>query len=114
MPKEPHEDPTLPEFPFQIVATDFCHISGFSYLIYVDSYSGWVEVANLTSTNFSAVETVFLMYFATFGVPEEVGSDGGPPFDYHNYIEFLRRWNIRRRLSSAHYHQSNGRAEAAV
>ncbi len=113
-PKEPTIHPTPPEVPFEQVATDFCKISGFSYLIYVDAYSGWIEVSNLTSTNFNAVKKVMLMYFATFGVPETIASDGGPPYDSGDYIAFLKQWNIKRRLSSAYYAQSNGRAEAGV
>ena len=34
-PKEPFKDRTLPEVPFEQVATDLCKIFGFSYLIYV-------------------------------------------------------------------------------
>ena len=111
---EPPTDRPQPEFPFQQVATDLFKLSGFQYLVYVDGYSGWIEVANLTTTNFRAIEKVFLMYFALFGVIEEISSDGGPPFDAHDYIAFLQKWNIKRRLSSAYYPQSNGRAEAGV
>jgi len=113
-PAEPPIESQAPEVPFQMVATDLCKLSGFSYLIYVDAYSGWVEVASLTSTNFQAITKVLLMYFALFGVPEEIAADGGPPFDSHDYTTFLKRWRIRRRLSSAYYPQSNGRAEAGV
>ena len=113
-PAEPFIQPRQPEVPFEIVATDLCKLSGFSYLIYVDSYSGWVEVANLTSQNFQAIKRVLLMYFAIFGVPEEIAADGGPPFDSNDYNVFLKQWKIRKRLSSAYYPQSNGRAEAGV
>ena len=112
-PESPVE-PRAPEVPFEIVATDLCKLSGFSYLIYVDAYSGWVEVANLSTTNFRSLKKVFLMYFALFGVPEEIAADGGPPFDSHDYKAFLKQWRIRQRLSSAYYAQSNGRAEAGV
>ena len=112
-PESPIE-PRTPEVPFEIVATDLCKLSGFSYLIYVDAYSGWVEVANLTSTNFRSIKKVFLMYFGMFGVPEEIAADGGPPFDSHDYKAFLKQWRIHQRLSSAYYAQSNGRAEAGV
>jgi transposase InsO family protein len=53
-------------------------------------------------------------WFIRFGVAEEVVSDGGPPFDSNEYKEFLRLWGAKRRLSSAYYPQSNGRAELAV
>ena len=52
------------------------------------------------------------MYFAIFGVPEQIASDGGPPFDSRDYTQF--RWKIRRRLSSSYYPQRNGRAEVSV
>ena len=31
------------------------------------------------------------MYFATFGVPEQIVSVGGPPFDSRDYTQFLKR-----------------------
>ena len=55
-----------------------------------------------------------LMYFATFDVPEEIDSDGRPPFDSRDYINFLAEWNIIQRLSSTYFTQSNGRAEVGV
>ena len=112
--KERTIEPTLPETPFEQIAVDLCAISGFAYLIYVDVYSGWIEVANLTNKGFNAIHRVMLMYFATFGVPQKIASDGGPPFDSMDYLHFLKKWKIRRRLSSAYYPQSNGRAEVGV
>ena len=52
--------------------------------------------------------------FATFGVPEEISSDGGPEFTARETENFLNRWGVRHRLSSAYFPQSNGRAEVAV
>ena len=48
--------------------------------------------------------------FAQMGVPEELATDGGPSFTAYE----TRQWGISHRLSSAHYPQSNGRAEGAV
>ena len=90
-PKELFEDRTLPEVPFEQVTTILCKTSGFSYLIFVDGYSGWIEVASLTNTGFNVIKKVFLMYFATFGVPGEIRSDGGPPFDAGDYIAFFQQ-----------------------
>ena len=82
--------------------------------MYADRYSGWVEVAKLRDKKISSIRECMLRWFALFGVPEGVSSDGGPPFNSSEYTTFLRTWDIQRRLSSAHYPQSNGRAEAAV
>ena len=40
--------------------------------------------------------------------------DGGPNLDSREFLEFMKQWGIKRRLSSAYYPQSNGRAEVAV
>ena len=113
-----HAEPTIltppPEYPFQQVATDFADIEGHDFLVYADRYSGWLEVAKLHSKTEKSVKETFLKWFSTYGVPEEMASDGGPPFNSAGYDDFLMRWGIKKRLSSAYYPQSNGRAEAAV
>ena len=53
-------------------------------------------------------------FFATFGVPEEIATDGGPEFVAHETKDFYKRWGVKHRLSSAYHPQSNGRAELAV
>ena len=50
----------------------------------------------------------------TFGVPTSLSSDGGPEFSATPTSEFLSRWGVHHRESSAYYPQSNGRAEVAV
>ena len=115
-PSQPSETMMLsqpPEFPFQHVVTDFAEIEGHDFLVYADRYSGWLEVAKLHNKTWKAVHQIFLEWFA-YGVPEEISCDGGPPFSSLAFKDFLTRWEIRRRQSSAYYPQSNGRAEAAV
>ena len=116
-PSQPSESMMIsapPAYPFQQSVTDFAKIEGHDFLIYADRYSGWAEVAKLGSTAWRMVCQAFLKWFAAFGVPEEMSSDGGPPFNAFAYDEFLSSWGISKRQSSAHYPQSNGRAEAAV
>ena len=93
---------------------DLFHLSGHLYLVYADRYSGWVEVAKLNNGIIRSVKGVLLSWFTSYGVPEEISTDGGPPFKPSDYTNPLKDWNIRPRLSSAYYAQSNGRAEAAV
>ena len=75
LPKEPPIETPTPESPFEQLHMDLCSISGFSYLVYVDVYSGWVEVANLNGTSFNTVREVLMMYFSTFGIPQELLSN---------------------------------------
>lgn len=114
-PKEPLIRPPQPDHPFQQVVTDLFHMAGHTYIIFADRFSGWTEVAPLkTSSNATAVINILRRYFATFGVPQELSSDGGPPFESNEFNTFLKNWGINHRLSSAYFPQSNGRAESAV
>ena len=115
-PSQPSEEMIItppPDYPFQQVVTDFAEIEGHDFLVYADRYSGWLEVAKLNNKVWKTVHQTLLSWF-DFGVPEEISSDGGPPFNSMEYESFLQRWDIRRRQSSAYYPQSNGRAEVAV
>ena len=103
-----------PEIPFQQTVVDLFDLEGHQFIVYADHYSGWIEAAKLSNSRFCTVKKFFLRWFAAFGVPEEISSDGGPPFNSAEYRTLLRTWNITQRLSSAYYAQSNGRAEAAV
>ncbi|KAG0723273.1 hypothetical protein GWK47_042967 [Chionoecetes opilio] len=57
---------------------------------------------------------VFRRWFKRFGIPEELSCDGGTNLTSQESRGFLDTWRVRLRVSSAHYPQSNGRAEAAV
>ena len=113
-PAEPIIISPPPEMPFEQTVADLFSLEGHTFLAYADRFSGWVEVERLPSHTFRNVRQTFLRWFRTYGVPEEIATDGGPPFNANDYKVFLRTWDVRKRLSSAHYPQSNGRAEAAV
>jgi len=103
-----------PEMPFEQVATDLFKIGAHSYLVYADRFSGWTEAKRPATQSFKSIKKCFLGWFKTFGVPDEISADGGPPFQSSEYKSFLKTWDITARLSSAYYPQSNGRAEVAV
>jgi hypothetical protein len=93
---------------------DLCYLAGHHYLVYVDRYSGWIEIAKMNTTTTRDIRRELLFWFTLFGVPMEIATDGGPPFNSMEYAQFIKDLDIRTRLSSAYYPQSNGRAEAAV
>ena len=111
---EPLLEVETPEFPFQSTATDLFHCQGHKFLIYVDRFSAWLEIALTPRSDALTVIGNLRHWFTTFGVPMDIASDGGPPFDSTTYIAFLKTWGISRRLSSAYFPRSNGRAELGV
>ena len=111
---EPMITTPLPKLPFQKIAADFYQKGKHNYFIYADRFSGWTEVSKVHSTSFNNIKKDLISWFRTYGIPEEISSDGGPPFRSGEYMKFLDTWGISQRLSSAYYPQSNGRAEIGV
>ena len=105
-------------YPFESIFSDFFDSSDFHYLIAGDRLSGWVEVfsspVKTKNSGSHSLVSHLRSFFGCFGVPNELSSDGGPEFTAKFTSDFLKRWNVHHRISSAYYPKSNGRAEVAV
>ena len=106
----------IAEWPFQQICADFFENEGHSYLTIVDRYSSWLNIYPFPhqTANSNAIITQFRSLFSSYGVSEELSTDGGPQFTSNTFQQFLKDWGVKHRLSSAGYPQSNGRAELAV
>ena len=104
----------LPQLPWQKVGTDIFEWNKSNYLLTIDYYSRWIEIAKLH--NMSSEEVVFhtRSVFAQHGIPEMVISDNGPQFASDTYARFAREYGFDHVTSSPHYPQCNGEAERAV
>ncbi len=105
---------TLPELPWQKVGTDLFEWKGNTYLLIVDYYSRFIEVAKLNHTTAGEVITHTKSIFARHGIPEVVISDNGPQFSAKAFKDFAKAYQFSHRTSSPYYPQSNGEAERAV
>ena len=114
--------PPLPSQPpstlFEAVFADFFDYGGRHYLVVGDRLSGWTEVLSSTAGTpiggSAGLVRHLRSFFSTFGVPQELSSDGGPEFTAGQTEEFLQLWGVKHRISSVSFPQSNGRAEVAV
>ena len=77
---EPLLPSSLPDLPWQRVAADFFEFKSHTYLLVVDYYSHYIEVALMSSTTTSQTILHLRSIFARHGVPEELVSDNGPQF----------------------------------
>ena len=115
-PSNPNAPPTpLPEptYPFQLICADFFHYKGHYYLVIVDRYSNW-PIVERAEHGSQGLISCLKQTFTTFGIAEELSSDGGPEFMSTDFKQFMKQWGIHHRVSSVAYPHSNCRAEIGV
>jgi hypothetical protein len=114
----PPTAPEVPTTPFEKIAADYFDLKAKHFLVIADRLSGWTEVVHVKvgspSAGSKGLCDALRRVLITFGVPNEISSDGGSEFISNETQDFLSRWGIKHRLSSAYLPQSNGRAEVAV
>ena len=93
--KLPPVIPRLPKVPFEMICADVFNLHVKHYLVIGDRLSGWTEVVQVRpGTHNSGAKGLcqtFRQIFATFGVPEEISSDGGPEFIAKETDDFFSR-----------------------
>ena len=89
-------------------------MNGNVFLIIVDSYSKWLEVERVKSTNAKTTCAVLRKLFATHGVPRVIVSDNGPGFASEEFDQFLKMNGVRHVFSAPYHPSSNGQAERMV
>ena len=112
--REPMLPSSLPDRPFQKVDVDLCEFKGLQYLVIVDYYSRYIDLAHLPNIMSSMVVNKMKNSFAHHGIPETVISDNGTQFTSAEFKTFSVDWNFQHVTSSLHYPQSNREAERAV
>ncbi|GFT44598.1 retrovirus-related Pol polyprotein from transposon 17.6 [Trichonephila clavipes] len=78
----------------------------------IDYLSKYVELKPLNSTKAQSVITVRKSIYATHGIPEELVSDGGPPYS-SNLMHFFREWGIKYHVTPPHFPRANVQIERA-
>nr|VZI04460.1 unnamed protein product [Spirometra erinaceieuropaei] len=114
-PRQPPVPWEPPERPWSRVHIDFAGpLNGVSYLILVDAYSKWPEIAPLNPATASSTITFLRRIFSQNGLPEVLVSDNGSQFTSSSIEDFCRQHNIQHLRSPPYHPQSNGQAERFV
>lgn len=111
---EPLMSHDIPSRPWAKVGVDLFEFKGREYLLCVDYFSKYPEIALLQNMSSEATVTALKSIFARHGIPSEVISDNGPQFASHTFHKFAEEWNFTHSTSSPKYPKSNGQAERCV
>ena len=113
-PALPPVQSAVPEYPFQQVATDYFQEGSWHYFIFVCRYSNWLSVYQAKKGDSKELVTQLRRYMATFGVMDEISSDGATVYTSEEVRKFLKTFGVNHRTSSAYNPHSNQRAEGGV
>jgi hypothetical protein len=104
-------------FAFQECSSDLLEYNGDTFLLIIDRLSSWWEqLYRYGAAGLSGEKTTdcFRQWFARYGAPERLRTDGGPQFSSGRFSDLMKEFDISHRVSSPHHARSNGHAEAGV
>ena len=112
---EPLKPTPTPDRPWQLIGSDLFKWKSKTYLIVIDYFSRYIEVAEMPKIPTSAaVITRMKAMFARHGIPDAVKTDNGTQYMSCEFREFASSYGFRHTTSSPLNPQSNGEAERAV
>ena len=82
-------------------------------MVVLNRYSSWPIVQQSRDGSSGLVKCLGEI-FVTYGIADELSSDGGPELTAEETQQLLWNWGVHRRLSSVALAHSNGRAELGV
>ena len=111
---EPLKPIEFPSRPWQRIGADLFYLNGTTYLLVVDYFSRYVELAKIHSQTSASIINHLKPIMASHGICEYFHSDGGKYFTSNEFKEFAMQYDFKLVTSSPKFAQSNGMIERHV
>ena len=102
---EPLMPSQFPNLPWQKVASDLFVWNRAHYLLVIDYFSRYVEIAKLSGESSSNVIKHLKSIFARHGIPQEMVTDNGPQYSSHEFSKFAENYGFTHTTSSPRFPQ---------
>ena len=89
-------------------------LHGRLYILICDYFSKFPFLFQVKTTRFANLKDHLEELFSVEGIPDEITSDNGPPFNGKEFSSYLTGLGIRHTTSSPNYPQSNGFIERQI
>ncbi len=111
--REPLQMSSLPKGPWLEVSADICgpFPTGEYVLVVLDAYSRYPEIEIVKTINTATITFALERIFATHGIPEEIKTDNGTPFQGKEFAEFLKEKGFFHRRVTPLWPEANGQVE---
>ena len=111
---EPLDTTPVPDRPWKKLGSDIMEWEGEDYLLVVDYFSKYIELALLKNLTSETTVGHMKSIFARHGVPDILVSDNATQYSSTHFAKFADRYAFSHETSSPMYPQANGEAERAV
>jgi transposase InsO family protein len=103
----------LPSNVWGKLSNDFCgpFPSGYYLMVIIDEYSRYPVVESLTSLTAKSVIPLLVKTFSIFGIPKELISDNGPPFNSQEFRKFADNMGFKHRKLTPLWPRANAESE---
>ena len=110
---EPLRMTPMPGGPWEHLSLDYYGPlkNGKYLLVIVDDHSRYPLVKLVSSTSFKALKPVLDDTLATFGIPKQMRSDNGPPFNGHEFKQYSEALGFEHKRITPLWPKANGMCE---
>lgn len=112
--KEPLMQHEVPQRIWQKVALDIFEHKNENYLVMVDYFSKFFEIAQLKNLTSQSIISEIKNIFSRQGIPDVLFSDNAPPLKSVLFKSFCNEWDFIHKTSSPYHAQSNGLVERTI